>query len=143
MPTSYQELLIIDDDCCHNIVCALAIKRILRSSNVSLTGFTNSTEGLEYIIKSFCQQPRKTLLFLDINMPRMNGWDVLQSLEQLPRSIRKYLDVYVITASPNASDKVRACRSPLVKKYLSKPLSDHLHTIFSVASVQSLQLHVA
>jgi CheY-like chemotaxis protein len=83
---------------------------------------------------------KKTVLFLDINMPGLNGWQVLAQLEQLPKALRKHLDVYILTTSPNVRDEYRASRSPLVKCYLQKPLSKHLHSIFAG---QSLQLSVA
>jgi CheY-like chemotaxis protein len=136
MYQNFDELLIIDDDCCHNIVCALALKKIFRPSNVNLICFTNSEEGLAYMMQSAKGAPKKTLLFLDINMPRMNGWEVLSRLEQLPRAVRKSLHVYILTASPNARDEAKALRSSLVKQYLEKPLSEHLHSIFEQRAVQ-------
>ena len=129
MFNSFKELLIIDDDCCHNILSALAIKKLFRSSDVNFTCFTSSEEGLAYIIQSTASA-KKTLLILDINMSRLNGWQILAQLDQLPRSLRKHLDVCILTASPNERDKQRAFRSSLVKAYLEKPLFQHLHTIF-------------
>ena len=135
MYNDFKELLIIDDDCCHNIVCALEIKKLFRSSDVNFTCFTDSEEGLAYIIKSTAST-KKTLLFLDINMPRLNGWQVLDRLEQLPRSVKRYLDVYVLTATPNERDMQRALRNSLVKQYLEKPLFHHLQTIFAKRTLQ-------
>ena len=135
MYNDFNELLIIDDDCCHNIVCALAIKKLFRSSNVNFTCFTNSEEGLAYIMKLTASNKR-TLLFLDINMPRLNGWQVLERLEQLPRSVKRHLDVFILTAMPNERDKQRALRSSLVKQYLEKPLFHHLQSIFAHRTLQ-------
>src|SRR3954467_14798148 len=104
MYNDFKELLIIDDDCCHNIVCALTIKKLFRSSDVNFSCFTDSEEGLAYIMQSTAST-KKTLLFLDINMPRINGWQVLDRLEQLPRSVKRHLDVYVLTATPNEYDR--------------------------------------
>ncbi len=131
MHPNFKELLIIDDDCCHNIVCALALKKLFRTTDINMIGFTNSEEGVEYITRSYFEEPKRTVLFLDINMPRLNGWQVLEKLEQLPRSIKKYLSVYIITTSANYHDQQKAIKSPLVKQYLEKPLSNHLQSIFS------------
>lgn len=139
MNQNFNELLIIDDDSCHNIVCALALKKVFRSSDVNMTCFTDSEEGLEYIMQSAASS-KKTILFLDINMPRLNGWQVLERLEQLPRAIRKQLEVYILTASTNERDELRSSKSSMVKKYLQKPLSNHLHSLFAN---RSLQLSVA
>lgn len=134
---NYKELLIIDDDCCHNIVCALALKKMFRSTDVKLTCFTNSEEGLAYIMQSVAST-KKTLLLLDINMPRLNGWQILEQLDQLPRSVRKYLDVYILTASFNERDQQRALRSSMVKQYLEKPLSNHLQSTFANYAIGQL-----
>ena len=135
MLTDFKELLIIDDDSCHNIVSALALKKLFRSSNVNFTCFTSSEEGLAYIMKLTASN-KKTLLFLDINMPRLNGWQVLERLEQLPRSVKRQLDVFILTAMPNERDKQRALRSSLVKQYLEKPLFHHLQSIFANRTLQ-------
>ena len=131
MNPDFKELLIIDDDSCHNIVCALVIKKLFRTTDVNMIGFTNSEEGVKYITKSYFEEPKKTILFLDINMPGLNGWQVLEKLEQLPKSIRKYLSVYILTSLCNSYDEQKAARSPLVKQYLEKPLSNHLQSIFA------------
>ena len=136
MYQDFNELLIIDDDCCYNIACALALKKIFRSSAVNMICFTNSEEGLTYIQQAAKMSPKKTMLFLDINMPRINGWEVLARLEQLPKTVRKNLDVYIVTTSPNTRDEQRASRSSLVKEYLPKPLSSHLQFIFEQRRVQ-------
>jgi len=138
---NFKQLLIIDDDCCHNIICALALKKLFRSSDVNMIGFTNSEEGMEHIMQSTRGTIEKTILFLDINMPRLSGWEILERLEQLPRAVKKQLEVYVITASPNYYDEQKALKSPLVKRYLEKPLSNHLHFIFEKRNM--LQLSVA
>jgi len=139
MNHNFKELLIIDDDFCHNITCALALKKVFRSSEVHMTCFTNSEEGLSYIMQ-LAVSSKKTVLFLDINMPGLNGWQVLARLEQLPKASKKHLHVYIITTAANMRDEYRASKSPLVKQYLQKPLSKHLHSIFTG---QSLQLSVA
>ena len=143
MYQNFKELLIIDDDCCHNIVCALALKKVFRSSEVNMIGFTNSEEGMAYIQQGAISSPKKTMLFLDINMPRMNGWEVLARLEQLPRSVRKNIEVCILTASANAHDEQRALRSSMVKKYLQKPLTNHLQSIFQQRNVNTLTVSAA
>jgi CheY-like chemotaxis protein len=139
MNNYYKELLIIDDDCCYNIVYALALKRLFRSSGINVTCFTNLSEGLDYIAQT-AASPDKTLIFLDISMERMDGWQVLEQLEQLPKPVRKRLDVYLITALANKHEEQRALKSSLVKQYLEKPLLNHLHPLFAE---RSLQLSVA
>ncbi len=104
-----------------------------------MMGFTNPEEGVAYITSSFFTKPKKTVLFLDINMPGLNGWQVLEKLKHLPKPIKKYLSVYIITTAANYYDHQKAIKSPFVKQYLEKPLSNHLRSIFS-KDIQAVQV---
>ena len=68
------------------------------------------------------------VIFLDINMPRVNGWDFLEKYGKL--NIISDTKVVMLTSSLNPEDKERADNNPLVDTYLSKPLSViHLNEI--------------
>lgn len=68
------------------------------------------------------------VIFLDINMPRVNGWDFLEKYGEL--NIVSDTKVVMLTSSLNPEDKERADNNPLVDTYLSKPLSViHLNEI--------------
>jgi YesN/AraC family two-component response regulator len=58
------------------------------------------------------------ILFLDLNMPEMTGWDFLE--EFTPDNYRP--DVYILSSSVDERDITKASTYSLVKQYLSKPL---------------------
>lgn len=60
------------------------------------------------------------LLFLDINMPGMNGWQLLDLLVNLPH--KSQVTVIMVTSSVNESDKLKSYEYPLIKGFLTKPL---------------------
>lgn len=62
-------------------------------------------------------------IFLDVNMPGMNGFEFLHAFEQLPESVKNYCNIIMLTTSMNTKDKQRALDNPLVKQYINKPLS--------------------
>ncbi len=68
--------------------------------------------------------PQPDLLFLDINMPRMNGWEFLNAYEQLPPHIKGGPVVAMLTTSTNEQDIARAKQYNIVKDYSNKPLTE-------------------
>jgi CheY-like chemotaxis protein len=69
------------------------------------------------------------LIFLDLFMPGMNGWDFIQELES--KSIQS--EVYFLSSSVDSNDRAKALKFQSVKDFLSKPLTfKRLNQIFSL-----------
>lgn len=64
------------------------------------------------------------LIFLDINMPRMNGWEFLEAYEQLPEPLRQAVVVIMLTTSVFPDDQKRAQTRPGFCGFLNKPLTE-------------------
>ncbi|MFM1874790.1 MAG: hypothetical protein RL266_527 [Bacteroidota bacterium] len=58
------------------------------------------------------------IIFLDLNMKYMDGWETLDFLNEMSRPLK----VVIVTSSLSISDKDRAQREPLVVDYLMKPI---------------------
>lgn len=66
-------------------------------------------------------------LFLDLNMPEMNGWDFLDSFN----SDQNEAQIYILSSSVDERDISKASRYSVVKDYLSKPLiKKYIKSIF-------------
>ncbi len=120
------DFVIIDDDSCHNIVCALSLKKAFKHINLSIVGFTNVAEGISYVEKKISNKDSTIVLFLDINMPDMSGWEVLNRIAKSSDSVKNNLIVYMLSASVSMVDRAKTFMYPFVKDCLEKPLSDHL-----------------
>jgi DNA-binding response OmpR family regulator len=87
---------------------------------LSLEGFTaleadNGDRGLELARQNKC-----ALVFLDLRLPRRDGWSVLAEMKSDPNL--RAVPVIVFTASPSSSEREKALSMSAVD-YLAKPLS--------------------
>lgn len=130
--------IILDGDCCHNIVSALSIKKLYKPININIVGFTNSREGLDHIKKHVPNNLHKTVLFLDANMHDCSGWNVLSTINSMPDAIKNNLIVYMLFSSEK--QKINHSVFPFVKGYLEKPLADcFLHITEELAELQLMK----
>ena len=81
----------------------------------------NGEEALNFLRKhgEFKNRPNPDLLLLDLNMPRMNGFEVLEEINR-DRTLKE-IPVIIFTISQNPADMERA-KSLNAKLYLVKPV---------------------
>ncbi len=114
-------IVVIDDDSINNMYCKYIIDEVL-DSKVEIIMFTNPKKALEYINTEYTAAPIPTLMFLDINMPQLSGWNVLEELERSDVVINDYFNVYMLSSSVDPNDRARAQNSKFVRGFLEKPL---------------------
>jgi CheY-like chemotaxis protein len=127
-------ILLVDDDEACNFFHNHLIERLGCSHQI--TQAIDGKEAMDFLstpVDGVFPQP--DILFLDINMPRMNGWEFLSAYHLLPDEQKAKIVLVMLTTSFNPEDKERALANPYVKdfanKYLSKEsLTDILHKHF-------------
>ncbi|MBC8054685.1 MAG: response regulator [Sphingobacteriaceae bacterium] len=62
------------------------------------------------------------VIFLDLNMPIVNGWQFLQQYALIKTGLKKQAKIYVLSSSQNADVINKAASIPEVSGYISKPL---------------------
>lgn len=117
-----ERITVIDDDSITNLFCKLIIQQAL-GMNVEIRTFTKPQKALDTIEKEYSDHPVNTILFLDVNMPVLNGWEVLEKLEGSDIDFKKYITVYMLSSSVDPRDRERSEDSPLVKGFIEKPLN--------------------
>jgi CheY-like chemotaxis protein len=81
-------------------------------------------DALEYIQDSQDDpESLPELIFLDINMPEMSGFDFLDEYKKFPEAIKKKCIIIMLSSSLHPEDRERALESPYVYKFVSKPIN--------------------
>ena len=122
MPQTHKHFIVIDDDPINNLLCSKNIKKNIQEADVIT--FTEAEKGLDHI-KSFFNEPNveNAVLFLDINMPIMTGWEFMEEFEKLNSLIKDQVFIYILSSSIHQEDKLKAKNHPDVVDYIEKPLS--------------------
>lgn len=115
-------VLLIDDDEATNFINKTLINQLNCAENVAVA--LNGKSALDYLkSKVSGSYPQPDLIFLDINMPGMNGWEFLDQYYLLEESQKGKVVVVMLTASDNPDDVQRAQSLSGIKGYRTKPLT--------------------
>ncbi len=111
-------ILLVDDNDALNFLHAKLCDLNLQGEVISLK---NGLLALEFLEKNAISlQSREVLILLDIRMPVMDGWTLLD--EMVSRNIGSDYNVVMLTSSTSPADRSRAMKYPFVTGYLEKPL---------------------
>ena len=117
------KFLIIDDDDTATLLYSLILMHAL-GDKINVKCFNLPNDGVNYINDELKDAENlKIVLFLDINMPILTGWDVLDLIDKMHESIKKQLIIFMLSSSINPNDKMRATAHPLVADFIEKPLT--------------------
>lgn len=99
----------------------------------SITEFSNGSEAIRKL-QTMVDSPEllPDIIFLDINMPVMDGWQFLMAFDVLKKQLSRQIIIYMISSSIDDRDIERARQLDAVKNYIIKPLPfDKLQSIFA------------
>ncbi|MEW7277626.1 response regulator [Aquimarina sp. 2201CG1-2-11] len=124
---------IIDDDKMYvNLV-----KRIVEAKNLckNLMVFQNGMDAIVYfktLLGNLDKACIPEIIFLDLNMPVMDGWEFLEKFTKIKNKLGKTIILYIVSSSINPVDIERAKGINSVEDYLIKPVTiEDLEAVFS------------
>lgn len=124
MKTKLPKILLIDDSEADNFLTKRVIKKadVVEEVIVKYSG----QDALDYLTsksESEEEYPNPELIFLDINMPGMNGWEFLEKYRALDKSMRKGIVICMLTTSYAESDRQKAKELGVVQTFTHKPMT--------------------
>ena len=124
MKQQLQEILLIDDSHSDNFIHERRIRNMGITKRIT-TKF-NGREAIDYLDTPTGNDgyPAPDLIFLDINMPVMDGWEFLEAYEQLLEEKKARIVLAMLTTSTATQDKERAEKFHQLSKFITKPLTE-------------------
>jgi CheY-like chemotaxis protein len=113
------DTLLIDDDTIGVFLTERLLKREGFSDDIS--SFASAQEALEYI-RQATPEKLPSVIFLDLNMPIMDGWEFLCALRPQETELLGRCHIFILTSSLSHSDSDRIEEFPLVTGLIHKPL---------------------
>lgn len=113
------DTLLIDDD----VIGIFLTERLLKREDFStdINSFSNAEEALAFLEQAPSEEvPR--VIFLDLNMPVMNGWEFLEALRPSEKHLLGRCRIYILTSSLAHSDTARVGEFALVAGLIHKPI---------------------
>lgn len=114
--------MLIDDNPADNLYHRIIIgdMNITERIEVAIDG----VEALQFLRKK--NQTPPELIFLDINMPKMNGWEFLEVYKNLSKEQQSRIVIVMLTTSQNPADEEKAKLYDDVACYKTKPLTEEM-----------------
>ncbi|WP_276374048.1 response regulator [Chryseolinea sp. H1M3-3] len=119
MPRLVDKTVLIDD----SDIDLFIQRRFLEVYDFSneLLLYKSADEALNWL-KTINIDQAPDIIFLDLNMPEVDGFSFLKNFKELPDSIRSKTKIVVLTSSNSAKDRSQAFTYPNVIQFITKPL---------------------
>lgn len=117
-----KSIILIDDDAITNMINTKIIKM---SFNFEVHDYVNAQQALDQLKHYTEISPEKLpdIIFLDINMPIMDGWEFLEVFQNFSEDVLSKCKVFILTSSIDLDDIKKSKKYRVVKNFVSKPLT--------------------
>ena len=113
-------ILLVDDDRANNFFHDYVIKHLHCAKFVVAKQY--ASDALDYLKGDKHDWPE--LILLDINMPRMNGWEFLDAYRTIDKERKSKTVIVMLTTSESPEDRAKAHTIKEINEYLIKPLDE-------------------
>ncbi len=119
----YNFVLVVDDSEMENSMSIAVINQHGFCNQVKAQ--CNPAQALEFL-KTTEPENLPDIIFLDINMPDMDGFAFLDEFGKLPEAVHKKSKIVMLSSSDSFKDLNRANKNKFVRRFLNKPLTQNM-----------------
>jgi CheY-like chemotaxis protein len=121
---------IIDDDKIYQFMLTRLIKNNMLSERI--VTFMDGEKAIQYLSENKADTKNiPDIIFLDINMPIMDGWQFLEEYANIKAELKKKIVIIMLSSSINPIDVERANKITEIADYIVKPIkSEELKRVF-------------
>jgi CheY-like chemotaxis protein len=117
--------MLVDDNEHDNFFHEREIKKV--DASIDVVAKQSGNEALDYLkLNREKENLHPDLIFLDINMQGMNGWEFLEQYSLLTKEVQSHALIVMLTTSSNPADNKRAQSFDFISDYITKPLTQEI-----------------
>ncbi|MFT6698851.1 MAG: CheY-like chemotaxis protein [Porticoccaceae bacterium] len=128
---------IIDD----NKIYQFMLTRIINNNNLAegIITFSDGEKAIHYLTDNKSTSENiPDVIFLDVNMPIMDGWQFIDAYASIKTEIKKKVVIFMLSSSVNPIDIERASKINEISDYIIKPMKlEELKRIFDNLEILS------
>lgn len=117
----YKSVLLIDDSYVDNLINSKIIQSLHFADEVKI--INSPFEAINYLKDAAQTGQLPDIIFLDIRMPAMNGFEFMNKLEPIKHLLPSSLKIYMLSSSLDPSDLKKVKENNLVTNFIGKPLT--------------------
>jgi CheY-like chemotaxis protein len=121
-----ETILCIDDDPITLMLCKMVISKASFSKEIATA--KNGLDALKYFdnLKTAHSFKNAQLIFLDLNMPVMDGWEFLENFKTSTYEEYHNTKIIILSSTIDPEDLEKSKKYPMVIDFLSKPISKEM-----------------
>ncbi|WP_281502604.1 response regulator [Arenibacter sp. F20364] len=113
---------IVDDDDIYQFTMVKTLKSLRLAENIMT--FSDGEEALDFMLDNLHNDKElPDVIFLDIDMPIMDGFQFMEEYVKLKPSLGKKITIYMVSSSVDPVDIERAKKISEIADYMVKPIT--------------------